>query len=148
MTAFVTNSNPVALNQFYDISRKDMHIKPEYSSFFIPMSSAMLGIKTTVNVIIATFMMTEILGIPISLSFLFMLIILTMELSLASPGSTGSWLIVFEAFSIPSSNVGLFSTYKLFTDNYATGVVEAYDIFEQYEAAYKMNALEAGRENI
>ena len=111
------------------------------------MGSALLALKTTVNVVVATIMMTEILGLSITLSFLFVLVLLTTEMSLASPGTTGSWVIAFEAFSMPTSYVGLFTTYRVFTVNYATGAVIAYQMLEQVEAAYKMDAIDTGADS-
>ena len=142
LTAFATSSTSAPLSQMYEISRDELHIKPEFSSFWIPMCQAMLALKTAVNVVVATMMMTELLGMPISLSFLFVLIIITTEMTLASPGTTGSWVMAFEAFSIPTSYVGLFSTYRVLTINYTTAVVMAYFMLEQTEAAYKMGAIE------
>ena len=142
LTALSTSSTAAPLGQIYDISKNELHIKPEFSSFWVPMCSAMLALKTTVNVVVATIMMTEILGLSITLSFLFVLVLLTVEMSLASPGTTGSWVIAFEAFSMPTSYVGLFATYRVFTVNYATGAVIAFNMLEQVEAAYKMDALD------
>ncbi len=146
LMGFATESTTAPMGQMYEISRNDLHIKPEFSSLWVPMGTAMMALKTTVNVILATVMMLYLEGLPLSLSFLFVLIILTVEMSLASPGTVGSWVIAFEAFSMPTSYVGLFSTYRVFTANYATAVVVAYEMLEQTEAAYKMNALNPAAE--
>ena len=55
--------------------------------------------------------------------------------------TAGSWVIAFEAFSIPTSYVGLFSTYRILTKNYATAAVIGYNMCEQVELAYKMDAI-------
>ena len=70
------------------------------------------------------------------------LVILTVEMSLASPGTVGSWVIAFEAFSMPTDSVGLFTAYRILTINYATAVLFAYGALEQVEVAYKMDAIE------
>ena len=106
------------------------------------MSSAMLALQTTVNVILATVLMTEMIGMPLSITFFFVLMFLTLEMSLASPGTTASWVIAFEAFSMPTSYVGLFSTYRCLTINYSVAAVLAYNMFEQVEVANRMGALE------
>jgi hypothetical protein len=64
-------------------------------------------------------------------------------MSLASPGTVGSWVIAFEAFSMPTDSVGLFAAYRIFTINYSTAAVIAYSFLEEVEAAYKMGAVEA-----
>ena len=40
--------------------------------------------------------------------------------------------------------VGLFSMYRMFTENYSTAATMAYSMFEQVEAAYKLNGLKDG----
>ena len=139
--AFATASTTAPLPPMYESAEK-MHIKKDFASFWMPMSTAMLALKTTVNVVVATMMMTEILGLPISISFLFVLTILATEMSLASPGTVGSWVIAFNAFSISTDYVGLFTAYRLFTINYATAVNIAYNSLELVEAAHKMGQLE------
>ena len=101
----------------------------------------MLALQTAVNVVLAVMMMTDILKIPISISFLFVPVILTLEMSLASPGTTACWVISFEAFSIPTSYVGIFSTCRIFANNYSSFVEVAVSMLEEYEVACKMDAI-------
>ncbi len=139
LTALATQSTTAALPQIYEISRDKLNIKPEFTSFWIPLYSAITSLKTTVNVVLGVIMMSQLMGSPISLSFLIVLVILTTEMSLASPGTVGSWVIAFEAFSMPAGQVGLLSTYRMLTANFATGVVMAYQMLEEVEAAYKLD---------
>ena len=46
---------------------------------------------------------------------------------------------MFETLGLPMSFVGLFSAYRLLTENYVAAVVEAYCMLEQIEAAHKLN---------
>ena len=85
---------------------------------------------------------------PISLSFLFVLVLLATEMSLASPGTAGSWVIAFETFSMLTDYVGLFTTYRIFTANYSTGAVIAYNAFELLESAHKMGTIDAGADGV
>ena len=142
MTALATAQGAAAVNQMYEAS-DELGIKREFTSFFIPMCSAMLSLKTTVNVVIATIMMTQIMGIPISINFLFVLLILTFEMSFASPGTISSWVIAFEALAMPTSYVGLFTTYRILYNNYTSAVVLAYDLCEEAEAACRLGAMDA-----
>lgn len=107
----------------------------------INLFSPFLENNTPQLVVLATFMMTEIMGLPISISFIFILVFLTLEMSLASPGTTISWVIAFETFSMPADYVGLFSTYRLFTKNYSTVVVAGYNMCELLEMACKMDEI-------
>ena len=141
-TGLVTAQTNTALNEMYEIS-DEFKIKKEFSGFWIPMCSAMLCLKTTVNVVAACIMMTQIMGIPISTTFLFILLILTFEMTIASPGTVSSWVIAFEALSLPTSYVGLFSTYRILYNNYSSAVTVAYFLCEEIEAAQAMGAVES-----
>ena len=139
--AFTTGSTSAPIKRAYEISEEDFNIKPEFTSFWIPMCSAMLSPKTTINVVIATLMVAELAGVSVSLSFLLVLILVTLELSIASPGTTSAWTIMFSTLSLPVSYVGLFTVYRMFTANYGTACTEAYDMLEELEAAYKLGGI-------
>ena len=139
--AFKTSSTSTTISQVYEISDKDFDIKPEFSSFWIPMSSAMLSLKTTVNVTIATLMAASMSDIAVTPSFLIVLLLVTIELSLASPGTVSAWAIMFETFGLPSEYVGLFSLYRIFTNNFNCGAVQAYGLLEEVEAAHVLGCI-------
>ena len=139
--AFTTASLSAPLKKEYEVSENELNIRHDYTSFWIPVSAAMLSPGTTVNIVVGTFMLAEIAGVSISASFLAVLIILTFELSIASPGTEAAWTIVFETLALPASYVGIFSAYRLFTRNYHMGVVEAYCLLEETESAYKLGGI-------
>lgn len=144
--SFETSSNTVPLKKARDIMEEDFGVKPKFNSFWTPMCSAMLSPKTTVNVVIAAFMMAAITGTPVSLSFLVILVIVTLELSIASPGTASAWTIIFGTLGMPTSYVGLFSAYRLLTVNYSSACTEAYYLLEDVEAAYKLGGIKETKE--
>lgn len=131
MIAFSTGSTSAAMHKAKEISEKEFHIKPEFTSFWIPMGAAMLNPKTTVNVVIACFMAAHITGMTVTTSFLAVLILVVVELSIACPGTAAAWTIMFETLSMPTGYVGLFSICRMFTANYGAGCVEAYMFMEE-----------------
>lgn len=141
MISFSTGSNVAPMSMVYEISERDFNIKPEFSSFWVPMNTAILSPKTTINLVIATFMAAQITGTPISNTFMIALIIVTLELSLASPDTTSAWAIMFETLALPTSYVGLFAAYRLLTANYGAAVTEAYSMLEEVEAAHKLGGV-------
>lgn len=141
MISFTTGSTTVPLKKFYEISKEDLNIKPEFSSFWIPMSSAMLSPKTTINLVIAAFMVAQIAQVNVTESFLVVLIILTLELSLASPGTTSAWTILFETLAMGTNYVGLLAAYRILTENYSAACTEAYCMLEEVEAAHKLGGI-------
>ena len=140
-TAFMTGSNAAAMKQMYDVSDEELGIDPEFSSFWIPMCSSMFGIKTTLYLATATLMTAEISGMALTNSFLIVLILVTLELSLANPGAASAWTIMFSVLGMSTDYVGLFTTYRVLTDNYCVAVTETYSMLEQYEAAHKLDGM-------
>ncbi len=141
MLSLTTSSNTAPIKKSYEITERDFGVKPEFNSFWIPMCNAMLSPKTTVNVVIAVFMMAVITGTPVSPIFLVVLIIVTLELSIASPGTASAWTIIFGTFGMPTSYVGLFTAYRLLTVNYSAACTQAYYMLEEVEAAHKLGAV-------
>lgn len=90
MLSFSTGSNVAPMSMVYEIFEREFNFKPEFSSFWVPMNTAILSPKTTINLVIAAFMVAQLTGTPISNSFIMALIIVTLELSLASPGTTSA----------------------------------------------------------
>ena len=110
------------------------------------MASSMLGIKTALYLVTATLMTAEISGMALTTSFLFALILVTMELSLANPGAASAWTTMFTVLGLSTDYVGLFSMYRVLTENYCVGVTAAYSMIEQYEAAHRLGGMAEDRE--
>ena len=140
--AFTTGSTAAPIRKANEITEKDFKIKPEFTSFWVPMCSAMLSPKTTINVVIAAFMVAEMTGVAVTTSFLLVLILVTLELSMASPGTTSAWAIMFETLSMSTAYVGLFTVYRMLTANFGAACTEAYVMMEEVEAAYKLGGAE------
>ena len=136
------NTYSTMLKQEYEISRDELGIKPEFSSFWIPMSQAMLNPRSTIMMIIPPFLILKYTGMPISTSFLLVVIILVLELSIANPGTTGGWTILFASLGFPGDYVGMFLTYKLAVANYNAAYGALQVGLEQIEAAYDFDAID------
>ena len=48
---------------------------------------------------------------------------------------------MFETLAMPTSYVGLFTAYRLLTNNYVSGCSEAYYMLEEVEAAHKLGGI-------
>ena len=142
IVAFTTGSTTAALKSTYEVSDENLHIKSSFSSLWIPMMTAMLSPKTAVNVVIAAFMAAQLESIPVSSSFLIVLVIITLELSIASPGIPAACMVMLKTVGLPVEYVGLFTTYRLLTDNYGSACSCTYDVLEEYEIAHKLGAIE------
>ena len=140
--AFASANNTTMLKHEYDISENKLGIKKEFSGFWIPMSQAMLNPRQTINMIIPPILILKYTNTPISLTFLLVYIFLLLELSIANPGTTGSWTIMFAALALPPEYVGTFMMYKLLTANYNAAYGALQVGLEQIEAATKFEAID------
>ena len=143
--AFVTGSETATMMLEYEVSRDAMGINPGFSEFWIPISQAMLSVKTTVHLIIPPFLILKYTGMPITSSFLLVLIILTLEMSFASPGINSAWVILFASLALPSDYVGIFAVYKMLTTNYGSACGMLYSSLEQIEFSVAMGELDKTR---
>lgn len=140
--AFATASESATMMLEYDVSKNSMGINPSFSEFWIPISQAMLSVKTTVHLIIPPFLILKYTGMPITSSFLMVLIILTLELSFASPGTSSAWVILFASLTLPSDYVGIFAVYKMLTTNYGSACSMLYSALEQIEFSDSIGELD------
>ena len=139
--SLTTGSTTAAIKNVYEASEA-MRIKPSFSSFWIPMGSAMLSPKTAVNVVIGAFMAAQLENVPVSSTFLVVLIIMATELSTASPGIPAACTAVLKSLGLPVEYVGLISTYRLLTDNYGAACSTSYNILEEIEIAHKLGEIQ------
>ena len=140
--AFSSGSENATLNMQIEHSRDELGIDPSFSDFWIPMSHAMFKPRTTIHLVIPPFLIAKAMGMPISQTFLFVLIIMVLELSIASSGITGAWTILFAALGLHMEYVGLYVIYKVFTTNIACGGCEFYYTLEQIEASCVLETID------
>ena len=126
----------------YELSRDAMGINPSFSAFRIPMSQAMLSINTAVHLAIPPFLISKYTGMPITLSFLLVLVILVLELAIASPSIPSGWVMLFAALTLPMEYVGIFSIYKILTANYGSACSVLYAALEQIEVSHVLGELD------
>ena len=141
-TAFASANNSTMLKTEYDISENELGIKPEFSGLWIPMSQAMLNPRQTINMIIPPILILKYTNTPIFLIFLVVYVLLVLELSIANPGTTGAWTILFAALALPPEYVGTFMMYKLFTANFNAAYGALQVGLEQIEAANRFDAID------
>ena len=70
------------------------------------------------------------------------LVLLVTELSIACPGTTGAWSILFAALALPAEYVGTYLVYRMFVINFNAGYGALQAGLEQIEAAAKADAID------
>ena len=116
--AFVSGNITSIMRQEYEFCENELGISHNFTSFWIPLSQAMLSPRATLNFIIPPFLILQFIGTPISLPFLIVLVIVVLELSIADPGTAAGWTVLFASLGFSSDFVGLFLAFELLTANY------------------------------
>ena len=116
--------------------RGPLGIKESFDALWFPLNQAMLSPVGPIYFVLAPFFVAEITGTPISIHFIFILLILTFELSLAYPGSTAGNTVIFKTLGFSTDYIGLFSAYHVFVKNAATAYSMAFRMLEITEVAY------------
>ena len=119
-----------------EISEKELGIDRDYTSFWVPMSDGMLDPSLTISFVLAPFLVADITGTPVSFSFLLILMLLAVELSMASPGLTAGYTLIFQSLGMSADYVGMFSVFSIVIKNCAAACGAAYKILEHIESAY------------
>ena len=140
--AFSAGSENATLSMQIEHSHSSLGINQMFSDFWIPMSHAMFKPRTTIRLVIPPFLIAKAMGLPISQTFLLVLIITVLELSVASSGITSAWTILFAALGLPMEYVGLYVIYKVFTTNVACGGCEFFYTLEQIEASCVLDTID------
>ena len=142
LRALSTGSSYVCMRKFYEISKEDLQIHENFTSFWVPMSQAMLWPTSPVKFILASFSAAMMTGTPVSLSFLLILFIVVIELSLASPGFAAGCTIIFPSLGISAELAGIFTAYNVLISNAGAAFDITYQMLEQIQAANVLNKID------
>lgn len=141
-TAFLSGSEIVALKPLIETVEGPLAIKKSFSSLWVPLNQAMLAPVGPIYYVLAPFFIAEITGTPVSIPFFFILLIMTVQLSLAYPGIVAGNTIIFSALGLSTDYVGLFSAYSVFIKNASAAYGMLFRTMEVTEAAYKMQCID------
>lgn len=140
--AFLSGSEIISLKPFIETVEGPLGISKSFSSLWVPLNQAMLAPVGPIYYVLAPFFIAEITGTPVSIEFIFILLIMTVQLSLAYPGITAGNTIIFSALGLPTEYVGLFSVYSVFIKNASAAYGMLFRSLEVTEAAYKMDSID------
>lgn len=135
LRAFAAGSTTPVFGMQRQMAESAFGIRPSYTEFWFPMCYAMLNPTLVINIVVPTFFAASSTGVPVSSSFLLVLFLLSVQLSLASSGTTTSWVIVFTQLSLPLEFVGVFSASKIVIKNFTAAFSILFLSLEQIDAA-------------
>lgn len=136
-TAFFSGSEIVALKPFVETVEGPLAISQSFSSLWVPLNQAMLAPAGLIYYVLAPFFIAEITGTPVSIPFLFILLLMSVQLALAYPGITAGNTIIFNALGLPVEYVGMFSVYSVFIKNASAAYGILFRSLEVTAVAYK-----------
>ena len=143
--AFMSGNITSIMRQEYEFCENELGISHDFTSFWIPLSQAMLSPRATLNFVIPPFLILGFTNTPISLPFLIVLVIVVLELSIADPGTAAGWTALFAALGLSSDFVGLFLTFELLTANYNAAYGALQMGLEAIESAACFDAIDMDR---
>ena len=143
--AFMSGNITSIMRQEYEFCENELGISHNFTSFWIPLSQAMLSPRATLNFVIPPFLIMQFIDKPISLSFLIVLVIVVLELSIADPGTAAGWTVLFASLGLSSDFVGLFLTFELVTANYNAAYGALQMGLEAIESAATFDAIDMDR---
>lgn len=143
--AFMSGNITSIMRQEYEFCENELGISHGFTSFWIPLSQAMLSPRATLNFVIPPFLILGFTNTPISLPFLVVLVIVVLELSIADPGTAAGWTVLFAALGLSSDFVGLFLAFELLTANYNAAYGALQMGLEAIESAACFDAIDMNR---
>ena len=143
--AFMSRNITSIMRQEYEFCENELGISHDFTSFWIPLSQAMLSPRATLNFVIPPFLIMQFIDKPISLPFLIVLVIVVLELSIADPGTAAGWTVLFASLGLSSDFVGLFLAFELLTANYNAAYGALQMGLEAIESAACFDAIDMDR---
>ena len=133
--AFVTATPPVTMQMSYEVSEKEMGIDSSFTDLWLPLSYNLLAPSRTIALVLSVFFMADVAGMTVDVAVLIVMVIMVVQLSLASTGTISSSTIILETLKMPTEMVGLFSAFEVFTRNAGAAYDTTYGMLEQLDAA-------------
>ena len=146
LMAFVTATPPATMRMSYEVSDKDMGIDSSFSDFWLSLSYNLLSPARTVSLVLSVFFIADLAGMTLDIALLIAMVIMAVQLSLASTGTVPSATIILETLNLPTDTVGLFSAFDVFTRNAAAAYDITYSMLEQLDAARETGKLQQSSE--
>ncbi len=140
--SFVTASLSATLKDRYDVAENEFGIDRDFNQLWMPMAQAVYYPMVSISLILAPCMIADQTGVMISTSILLVMFILSLQLSLASPGTVASWTIILQQLGISVNYVGVLSACRIFTNNIQTVCTVLYTFLEEIEFAYDKDSID------
>ncbi len=139
---FAAHSSSQTIEFQKETAEKVLGIKSSFVEFWVPMSFAMFYPYSAICGIAAAFCAAQMSGTAVTLSFLLILFIVSVQLSLSSSSVTSSMVIIFGQLGLPAEYVGLFNACCMIVRKIASVFSSIYCAMEELDVAFKENAVD------
>lgn len=139
---FAAHSSTQTIEFQKETAVKVLGIKSSFVEFWVPMSFAMFYPYSAICGIAAAFCAAQMSGTAVTLSFLLILFIVSVQLSLSSSSVTSSMVIIFGQLGLPVEYVGLFNACGMIVRKIASVFSSIYSAMEELDVAFKENAVD------
>ena len=139
--AFITATPQATMRMSYAVSKKEMGIDSSFSDLWLSLSYNLLAPSRTISLVLSVFFIADLTGGRVDFAVLLVMIILVVQLSLASAGTVAGAAITLGTLKMPTDMVGLFSAFEIFTRNAGAAYDITYSLLEQMDAARETGRL-------
>ena len=133
--AFVTATPPVTMQMSYEVSEKEMGIDRSFTDLWLSLAFNLLSPARTISLVLSVFFIADMAGLTIDVAMLIVMVIMVVQLSLASTGAIPSTTVILETLRLPTDSIGLFSAFEVLTRNAGAAYDITYSMLEQLDAA-------------
>ena len=145
--ALYSGSEIITVKKCDETAKGPLGISKTFADLYGPLNQSMFSPIGPVYYVLAPFFVAEITGTPVSIQFMFILLILSVQLSLAYPGITAGSTIIFNALGLSTDYVGLFSAYSVFIKNASAAYSVTYRLLEITETSYVTESMDTEKCN-
>ena len=91
----------------YQVSEKDMGIDRSFTDLWLSLSYNLLSPSRTIALILSVFFVADLTGATIDVTFILVMVIMVLPLSLSSTGTIAGTTIALQTLKLSSDKVGI-----------------------------------------
>ncbi|MBR3235083.1 MAG: hypothetical protein IKG11_05655 [Atopobiaceae bacterium] len=110
-------------------------VESSFSDLWLSLSYNLLGPSRTISLVLSVFFIADVAGITVDIALMLVMLVMVIELSLASTGTVSSTTIILETLKMPTDMVGFFGAFDAFTRNAGAAYDITYSMLEQLDVA-------------
>ena len=143
VVSLTTGSSSASLPQSLDVSKNNLHVDEKFCNFWIPLSLVLFSPSKLVQLTVSAFYASAAANDPISVTELFIIAFLAMQMSISTPNAGGgiaaSFSILLAQLGLPLELIGSLMIADVMTGNIFTGINVVVRECELVTLATKMN---------